>query len=369
MIGRRRRGRPAPLAILAALVAAAIGAGCGGPAPPTARSLSTATASPTAAASPTGATSTDIGPSRPAGVSGDLLLLSGRPGALALELVAADGRRRPVPMPDPDAAWISADEKGQVLVTTRAGRAFMSGPISDVREPSWRAFAVDGAGPQASPHMAPISFGVLSPDGRRAAFLAADFGTSRGFELLVVDAVAGGATAIPIARPAEGAPPSWIDHRVVVLTRERADGAGVTIVDPDGGNAVDGPGPVDGTGPTPPNAGWTGRIAGLALSADGSTVAVAAVGDSRIGIAPAGQWLARQPVALAAGPPATGADGGGSFAWLALSRDGSRLAVVRTDIDGDATGVTVHAGADDWQTEAPIALPAEANRAVVAWLP
>ena len=163
---------------------------------------------------------------------------------------------------------------------------------------------------------------------------------------------AGGATAIPIARPAEGAPPSWIDHRVVVLTRERADGAGVTIVDPDGGNAVDGPGPVDGTGPTPPNAGWTGRIAGLALSADGSTVAVAAVGDSRIGIAPAGQWLARQPVALAAGPPATGADGGGSFAWLALSRDGSRLAVVRTDIDGDATGVTVHAGADDWQTEA-----------------
>jgi hypothetical protein len=281
---------------------------------------------------------------------------------MVLELVSPDGQRRGLPLPDPDIAWISTDTTGRALITTRAGRAFLSRPITRPGDPSWRALQVT-----ASRGAPPVSFGTLSPDGSRAAFVAADYATTLGFEVVIVDTTSGATARIQVPRPAEGAPPAWVGDRLVVLTRERGDAVGVTIVDPADGSLATGPGPGDGSGPPPPSGAWTGRIAALSFSADGSTVAVA--DDDRIEIGRAGPWLVGSATELAAVRLAAGRDGSRSLAWLALAADGARLAIVRTNADGDASAVTVHAARDGWQTQTPIELPAGAVRAVVAWLP
>jgi dipeptidyl aminopeptidase/acylaminoacyl peptidase len=374
----RRRGSHGRVALVVALVAMTVAAGCGGPAPPSPpptppRSAASATGS--AAASSVVGESPTIGPSTvptptesqgPAS-SGTLLLLAGRPGAMGLELVAADGRRRTVPLPDPDVAWISTDTSGRILATTRGGGAFLSEPITGLAGPTWRAL---GSGlPNAGPLPGPMSFGTLSPDGSRAAFVAADYGANRGFDVVIVDLATGTTSSIPIARPAEGAPPAWVGNRLVLLTRERGDAAGVTLLDPATGSLVDGPGPAEGSGSSPASDAWIGRIAGLTVSADGSTVAVGSAPGDRIEIGPAAPWLAQRPAELASVPLEPDVDGGRSFAWLALSPDGERLAVVRTDADGEAVDVTIHTADDGWRAGPPVRLPPGANRAVVAWLP
>jgi hypothetical protein len=369
----RRHGRSGLVPIVVALFAATVGAGCASPAP---RTGEPPTATPVLG-SVAASLATDPSPSaeRPtaslptgspvASPSGDLLLLAGRPGAMALELVSADRQRRRLPLPNPDVAWISADATGRVLITTRAGRAFLSGPITRFGAPSWRALPVTASG--AAP--GPLSFGTLSPDGSRAAFMAADYATTLGFEIVIVDLVSGATTRIQVPRPAEGAPPAWVDTLLLVLTRERGDAAGVTTLDPADGRLVTGPGPADESGAPLPSGAWTGRIAALSVSADGSTVAVAAADDDRFEIGPAVPWLAGSAAQLAAVRLPAGPDGSRSFAWLTLAPDGGRLAIVRTDADGDASAVTVHAARDGWQAQTQIEMPAGAVRAVVAWLP
>ena len=184
-------------------------------------------------------------------------------------------------------------------------------------------------------------------------------------------AVPGGAArAISVARPAEGAPPNWAgDDRLVVLTRERGDAPGVTLLDPAAGSTADGPGPAGGSWPPVAPGGWTGRIAGLSLSADGATVAVASSADGPIEIRPAEDWLAGRPTDASRVELDPAADGSTSFAWLAASPDGTRLAVVRADAAGDAAAVEVYAADVGWTRTARIALPPGADRAVVAWLP
>ncbi len=63
------------------------------------------------------------------------------------------------------------------------------------------------------------------------------------------------------------------------------------------------------------------------------------------------------------------ADGSTLVAWVALSPGGDRLAVVRADALGDALRVEIHAAAIGWGEVAGWALPAGADRAVVAWAP
>ena len=134
---------------------------------------------------------------------------------------------------------------------------------------------------------------------------------------------------MPVARPAEGAPPTWIGDRLVVLTRERGDAPGVTLLDPLTGSTADGPGPAGGSSSPGTLDGWTGRIAGLSLSADGATVAVASSADGPIEIRPADDWLAGRTTDADLVELDPDADGSTSFAWLAASPDGRRLAVVR----------------------------------------
>jgi hypothetical protein len=286
---------------------------------------------------------------------------------MALERVAADQQRQGVPLPDPDIAWISTDASGRALATTRDGRAFLSTPITGLGGPGWRA--VIRATPATGTLPGPFAFGTLTNDGSRAAFVAADYGTNRGFDVAIVDTATGTTVTVPIARPAEGAPPAWIGDRLVLLTRERGDGAGVTILDPTTGSLTDGPGPVGGSGRATLSGGWTGRIAGLAVSADGSTVAVGGASDQQIEIGPAAAWLAGAPTEMVAVPLEPDAQGGRTLAWLALGPTGGQLAIVRTNADGDAVGVTVHTARGQWRAGPPIALPVGAVRAVVAWLP
>jgi hypothetical protein len=286
---------------------------------------------------------------------------------MTLELVDPTGAREAVPLPDPDVAWISTDRTGRALATTRGGRAYRSTPIAPGRDPSWHRLEPTGVDP-ATPD-APLAFGTLAPDGTRAAFVAARYGSNGPFRVVVVAVPGGAAHAIPVARPAEGAPPAWIGDRLVVLTRERGDAPGVTLLDPAGGSTADGPGPAGGVWPPAASDAWTGRIGGLSLSADGATVAVASSADGPVEIRAAEDWLAGRPTDANLVELDPAADGSTSFAWLAASPDGTRLAVVRAGEAGDAAAVEVYEAGAGWRRTARIALPTGAVRAVVAWLP
>jgi hypothetical protein len=294
-----------------------------------------------------------------------LLVLAGPVGASTLELVNDSGATRALSTPNPAVVWISAAGSGTVLATTLDGRAFLGRAMSGGAL-VWRQLVPTGLG--ADQLAGPLSFGTLSPDGQRATFLAADFATARPFELLIVDTATGTAVSILIPFPAEGAPPQWAGDRLVVLTRERGDRPGAVIVDPASGAITGGPGPIDGPRPSG-TTGWIERISGLSIASDDSRVAVAADLSGPVEVFPAGPWLAGQdaPGALVSQDPEQ--DGSQAFAWLALSPAGDRLAIVRTNLAGDPVSVTFNDSSADWRQVRRVPLPADANRAVVAWLP
>lgn len=285
---------------------------------------------------------------------------------MGLELIGERGERRPVPLPDPAVAWLSSSLDGHLLATTLDGHAFVSDPIVADALPAWHPLTLAGIDPAAL--AGPPAFGSLEPDGTRAAFVAADFGTTAPSDIVIVPVDGSAASVIRIQRPADGAPPAWIDRRVAILTRTQEDRVGSTILDTVDGSQVDGPVPLDATRPAG-STGWVEPIAGLSIAADGSSLAVASADDGRIEIQPAGAWLASaettpEPVGL---EPER--DGSRSFAWLAISAAGDRLAVVRTNDDGDSVSVTLHDRATGWRQGRRLALPVGADRAVVAWLP
>jgi len=261
--------------------------------------------------------------------------------------------------------WISAGGSGTLLATTIDGRAFLGRGTPDGTL-AWHQLLPTGLGAERS--TGPLSFGTLSADGRRAAFMTADYATSRPFEVLIVDTATGVAASIPIPFPAEGGPPQWIGDRLVVLTRERGDRAGAIIVDPAGDALTTGPGPMDGPRPTG-TTGWTDRISGLSIASSGLRVAVAADLSGPVEVFPAGPWLAGQdaPAAVVTLDPEV--DASRAFAWLALSPAGDRLAVVRTNTAGGPVSVTLHDETNGWRQVGRVPLPGDAIRAVVAWLP
>ncbi len=285
---------------------------------------------------------------------------------MRLEMVSGVGERRSIPSPEPRVAWISTSLDGRALATTQNGRAYVSGPLDGDADPAWRPLA---PGPDRRTVAGPLAFGTLSPDGSRAAFLAADFDGGGPFDVVILPVAP--STAQPLATRidlgAEGGPPSWLDGRLVVLARTSGDAVGAFLIDPaePGRNT-----PVARDRTDPP-----GPIAGLSIAADGQTLAVASRGDDRVVVGPTGRWVteagtdtptttAPAPVELEPGP-----DGSRSLAWLALAPDGERIAIVRTDADGASVGVTIHDRADGWRQARSIPLATGADRAVVAWLP
>ncbi len=363
MAGRRASShRLGP--ILAALILATAGTGCANlsPTPPPTNLSTGASSSPAASPSPSSIPVVSPSANRLHG----LLLLAGRPGAMSLELIGEHGQRRSVPLPDPTVGWLSSSLDGRLLATTLDGRAFVSEPIVTEARPAWRP--LNPAGIDATALAGRLAFGSLSPDGTRAAFVAADLETTVPSDLVIAPIDGSAASVVRIARPAEGAQPSWIDRRLVLLTRTPADRVGSTILDLDDGRQSDGPGPL-GAPPPVGTTGWIEPIVGLSIAADGSTLAVASAEDGRIEVYPAGAWLAgadttAEPVRLA-----PERDGSLSFVWLAMSSSGDRLAVVRANAEGDSVGVTLHDRANGWAQGLRVTLPARADRAVVAWLP
>lgn len=357
MTAGRRSGPRWLMPILTALAVAAVGAGCADPSP-TDPSATPPAAQPSLRPGPTASPSA-------ARLHG-LLLLAGRPGAMGLELIGDRGERRPVPLPDPAVAWLSSSLDGRLLATTLDGRAFVADPIVADALPAWRQLALAGIDPTTLP--GPLAFGSLAPDGTRAAFVAADFGTTAPSDIVIVLLEGSAASVVRIQRPADGAPPGWIERRLVILTRTPEDRVGSTILDLAHETQADGP--VSLGAPRPAGmTGWIEPIAGLSIAADGSSLAVASADDGRIEIHPAAAWLSSaettpEPVGL---EPER--DGSQSFAWLAISAAGDRLAVVRTDADGDSVAVSVHERAASWAQGRRVALPVGADRAVLAWLP
>jgi hypothetical protein len=232
--------------------------------------------------------------------------------------------------------------------------------------PVWRPLAmvgVDVTGLAGQP-----AFGSLAPDGTMVAFVAADFESSRPSDIVIVPLDGSSGTVLRLSRPADGASPGWIDRRLVVLTRTPEDRVGSTIVDLGNGTQSDGPVPLGAPRPAGLT-GWIEPIAGLSIAADGSSLAIASADDGRVEIHPAAAWTVSaettpEPVKL---EPER--DGSRSFAWLAISDKGDRLAIVRTDDAGDSVAVTLYDRASGWGQGRRLALPVGANRAVVAWLP
>ena len=149
--------------------------------------------------------------------------------------------------------------------------------------------------------------------------MAADYAAGATLDLAIVSVAGEAAIRVIVPRSPDGSPPVWAGSRVIVLTRERQDRPGVTLVDPADGHLTDGP----------------GRIAALAISADGATVALAGAVDGPIELRPVDAWLAGQSSAASVViDPAADPDASHGLAWLALSPAGDRLAVVRTDADG-----------------------------------
>ena len=185
-----------------------------------------------------------------------------------MEVLEVGGDRRAMTLPDPDVAWISTDRSGRVLATTRGGRAFRSTAITPGPDPTWTELRPRGI--DRASLAGPLAFGTLTPDGARAAFIAADPTGAGAFQIVIVGTASGDATVLGVPSPPDGAPPSWIDGRIAVLTRERGDVPGVAVVDPRDGRVTPGPGP--GSAPVP---GGSGRVDAVAIAADGSTVAFA----------------------------------------------------------------------------------------------
>lgn len=337
--------------VLVGLVAGFGLGGCGGLVPSEPPPSRPPTASPSA--TPGLPTPTAPDSATPTGSAADgpsLLLLSGRPGAMTLERIAPDGRRSPVALPDPGVAWVSGGPGGRVVATTADGRLFVADAVTGTAA-AWQPLR-PGLGPRRL--AGPLAFGTLDRDGSRVAVVAADYRAGATFDLVVVPVAGEAATRVVVPRPPDGSPPVWAGSRIIVLTRERQDRPGATLVDPSDGHLTDGP----------------GGIALLAISADGATIALAGAVDGPIELRPVDAWLAGPTSAPSAVvDPAADPDGSRGPAWLALSAAGDRLAVVRTDADGAARRVDVYGAADGWRAARAITLPEGADRAAVAWLP
>ncbi len=357
-------GRKARLVVAAAgralalVVALGIPSGCLDRAP----SPSPTSASPTAAPGESTPTATPESAPPATDPRSGLLVLAGRVGAMALARYGPDGRPAPIPLPEPGVAWISAGPDGRLLATTLDGRAFLGTAVPPDGRPAWRVLG--STAPAGTPPLR-LSFGTLSPDGSLAAFLATG-GDAPGASLVRIDVATGRTSALPLGGEATGWPPAWLGARLMVARRVAADRVELAVAGADRLVPWSGP-PVD------PSAGGAGSdgVGGIGGSADGRVVAVLEPGYDTVAIVAA--TVANDPIG--SGAPWARlrleplADGSALAAWIALSPDATRLAVVRVDAPGDAVGVEIRTAAAGWRRVAGLDLPVGADRAVVSWMP
>ncbi len=287
------------------------------------------------------------GPGQPttaatAPASAVLVVLAGEPGSASLVVRGERVPSRTLSLPAPETAWISAGASGQLVATLEGGELRISGPITSAAEPAWAPVATPDPGQLPDP----LLFASWSPDGRRLAAIATDFGVESRLTVVIVDPVAGTSRLLPVPRRPVIAPPTWLDaQRILIQTT-----AGLVIVEAGTGTLAAGP-PVE-IGP------------GLSLSpaANGSLIAISAPEGGAVELRDLRGWLAGDRA-----EPVARIEGLGEVGAVALDATGERLAVVWQQLEGPGTLIVYHR-ADGWREADRLTLPGESSRAAIDWL-
>ena len=299
--GRRHRGPRCSRAILAVgLLVAATGCGRTSPATPTPTPGSAIPASAAPAAEP------DLD---------GLLVASGG------QLLVTDDQGGLIPFDPPANAINSVTASAGVIVALdESGQATLLDSTSPT--PTWTALDLP-AGPPAA-----VRLVALAPSGSQLAVVAG-VPQAASFTLTIVDVRTGTSRVIPVQRGLNGLP-SWLGPGTIAIDVIRDPGhSGIATIDLGSGALTDQPGP--------------GTV--VVSSTDRAHLAIddPATGDVLLGDVVTWQSGALASMIRIHGPPATGVDS------LAMSADGTRLAVVRRSDAGASVEIVVRLG-DEWRT-------------------
>lgn len=269
-----------------------------------------------------------------------LVVLAGEPGAATITVHDAAGEERRIEPPAPGTAWLAAGTERRLIATLDDGTLRVSAPLGD-GAPAWTAaLREDEELPED-----PLWFATWSPNGRRVAALAADFGEAGRLTVLLADPVEGETLLLPVPRRPLPAAPVWLDDdRLLVQST-----IGLALVDTTTGDVGLGPSRDLGSG------------VAMAVSAGGTRVAIADPAGGAIELFDRDAWLG------GADDPLARIEAGGEVGSIGLDASGERLAVVWQQLDGPGT-LIVYAGVADWAEVDRFALPGESARAAVSWL-
>ena len=318
--GRHRR--PGFALALTVLVPAVLSLGC--------------EARPPAPASSSSGAST-VAPSTPAGPStGGLLVATGG----ALRITDARGQLVEFTGPTLPVERVSA-AGGTVVAVTAGGDLLRSGLAAGDTPAAWREMRA-AIGPAGR-----IRLPAVGPSGTQLAVATGEL-QAASFDLVIVDLASDTARAIQVDGGLDGSP-SWLGPRRIAMATTRPDGATALVL-------ID---PVTGALAVP-------AISATALSStpDGARLAAddPATGDVLVGATDqtGAGWAPGEPSRIA-GSDAAGVEG------LALSADGTRLAVVRRVGDQVATIVLLASGEGGWAAIGSLEIHGD-HAVSIAWL-
>jgi len=258
--------------------------------------------------------------------------------AAAGPLLVTDDRGNLIAFDPPSGPVVAVTTATSVIVAIdRAGQAARLD--TSAVGPAWEPLTLP-AEPGAS-----VSLAAVAPSGRQLAIVAGDPQDS-AFVVTLLDLASGASRPIRVERGLNG-PPSWLGPDTIAVDVIRAAGhSGIATIDVHSGAVTDRPGP--------------GSV--VVSSNDGSRLAIddPATGDVLIGDVASWESGAVRTMGRIPGPPATGIEG------LAMSADGTRLAVVRRSDTGGSIEILVRVG-DDWRSVRTLTRPGDGSF-VAAWL-
>ncbi len=274
--------------------------------------------------------SVGCGPAEP---PADLLLVAG-----GGPLQAADGSGSLVAFDGPTEPVVAvAASGGRVVAATAAGSLLASSESGTPR--TWRAIRTPTAAGSGIPLMA------VSPLGNVLALLTGEPQGER-FDVILVDLGGGPSRTIPVARGLNG-PPAWIGSATLAVDVIGPDGGSeIALIDLDRGDVTD-----LAVSAHVVSATLDGRR--VAVDEPGGDVLVGDIAAWRSGTAPAMTRLD--------GPPGVGVES------LAISPDGTRLAIVRRRDSGIASIELLRSTGQGWAGGRSPVSPGDGTVSI-AWL-
>jgi hypothetical protein len=262
-----------------------------------------------------------------------LLVASGGP------LQVTDGSGRLVAFDGPAMPVIAVTASGgNVVAATAEGPLVTSSGSGGAR--TWRDFHFATGPGTGYPLMA------LSPLGKELAMAVGEPQGAR-FQLVIAQVDVGTSRSIAVKRGLNG-PPTWVGPGTIAID----------VIKPDGDSAI---ATIDVASGAVTDDSFAGRVVSAAM--DGGRLALddPASGEVLVGAASAGRLDRTAQVTHLVGPPGSGVDG------LALSADGSRLAVVRRTDAGLVSIELYRVLERGWTTVRTLSLGSDAPVSV-AWL-